>query len=222
MSKIYQKMYLKGKNPAEGVLSGFIDNVILRGFYSESRPLSIKRAGFTLIEMLVVVLIIGILAAVALPSYQKAVWRSRNAQLKSVIRPVIQAQKLYRMANGEYAASFSDLDIDFAMSAPASGPGWHDQYCQLETAGSDAIRRGDDWQIILNQTREKTGAVAAVWISGKYRCSGFAWSPSKEDTLICIEARNNSYWAEEGEFCVNVEGGKKSAVSLGSWARYTL
>ena len=38
MNKIYQKMYLKGKKKSKGVLGGFIDNVILRGFYSESRP----------------------------------------------------------------------------------------------------------------------------------------------------------------------------------------
>ncbi len=70
--------------------------------------------GFTLIELLVVVVIIGILAAVALPQYQKAVERSRIISALPLLKAVYNAQKVYYLANGKYATSVEQLDIDFA------------------------------------------------------------------------------------------------------------
>ena len=71
-----------------------------------------NKQAFTLIELLVVVLIIGILAAVALPQYQKAVWKSRFTQAKTLAKSLAQAEEVYYMANGSYTKNFDELSVD--------------------------------------------------------------------------------------------------------------
>jgi len=68
--------------------------------------------GFTLIELLVVVLIIGILAAVALPQYQRAIWKSRAVGTLLFARALRDAQDAYYMANGTFTGDATQLDIN--------------------------------------------------------------------------------------------------------------
>ena len=71
-----------------------------------------KNHAFTFIELLVVVLIIGILAAIALPQYQVAVEKSRVSTLLPMLKAIAQAQEVYYLANNKYANNIEELDVD--------------------------------------------------------------------------------------------------------------
>ena len=58
--------------------------------------------GFTLIEMLVVVLIIGILAGIALPQYQMAVTKAKVASILPLMRRWKDAMYEYKLQHGSY------------------------------------------------------------------------------------------------------------------------
>lgn len=69
------------------------------------------KKAFTLIELLVVVLIIGILSAIALPQYQKAVEKTRIAQLVILATSVKNAQEEFYLANNNYTDDWNNLSI---------------------------------------------------------------------------------------------------------------
>lgn len=60
------------------------------------------RKGFTLVELLIVVLIIGALLAIALPLYQNAVRQAAENTVKANIRSMFTAGQTYKTKNGGY------------------------------------------------------------------------------------------------------------------------
>lgn len=76
--------------------------------------------GFTLMELLVVVLVIGILSAVALPQYEMVVMKTRFSSMRPIAEALADAQEIFYMANGRYATQFDELDLTPPMGGTLS------------------------------------------------------------------------------------------------------
>jgi prepilin-type N-terminal cleavage/methylation domain-containing protein len=77
-----------------------------------------RRNAFTLIELLIVVVIIGILAAIAIPKFTNTKGKARLAAIKTDLKNLATAQEAYLFDNGTYADAVGKLN--FASSQGAS------------------------------------------------------------------------------------------------------
>ena len=106
------------------------------------------RQGFTLVELAVVIVIIGVLAAFGVPRFLKSVERSKAAEAFGYLSAVRGAMERYQSQNGTYASDITTLDL--VMTAP--------KYFTIGTpaaGGTGSLQ--DSWTLTLTRAGASAG-----------------------------------------------------------------
>ena len=114
----------------------------------------IKNKGFTIIELLIVVLIIGVLTAIALPMYFNAVEKSRTSEPLQTLSTIAKAQQRHKLQDNVYTDQIDSLDItlkDYSSGTDASGSEFDSEFFNysLGSESASATRKGEDDAYIL-------------------------------------------------------------------------
>lgn len=121
-----------------------------------SRP---RAHGFTLVEVMIVVAIIGILASIALPSYTQYVVQARRIEAQAFLMELAQRQERLRVNNRNYGPNGTVTDTDYYNFAISNASATTYTLTATAVAGStQAAADGACTPMTLNQNGERTPA----------------------------------------------------------------
>ena len=84
------------------------------------RKLMQKTKGFTLVELMVVIVIIGILAAVAIPKFLDASQKAKASEFPTQLTAIYTGQLAYQAERGQYVTTFQLLKDSAGVDVPSS------------------------------------------------------------------------------------------------------
>ena len=125
--------------------------------------------GFSLIELMIVVVIVGIISAIAIPQYSQYVIRGNRAAAQSFMLDVSNREKQYMLDARSYADSLATLvmtppvdvsrNYTITIAAPAGTPPTY-TITATPVAGS---KQANDGNLTLDDTGAKTHGAATTW-----------------------------------------------------------
>lgn len=154
------------------------------------------KLGFTLIEMMVVVLIIGILAAIALPQYRMAVAKARISAILPIMRGWKDALMEYKLQHGDYDYNNASADV--------LGISWPDDWECFNSLKTEC--ENDYWYCFPNE--EATGNVMCRHETNDNLFDIWMFQPDDPECEVCRDKIMCLADGEEGNKVCKALGGK--------------
>ena len=141
-----------------------------------------RARGFTLIEVMIVVVVIAALAAIGFPSYREHIARGQRAQGQQLLSELAQRQEQFLLDRRQYAANFAALNVNKPNSLKYNDPVVTTDnaatppsfvICMDPTNGSNLALRNDGALCINNQGqrwRQQNGGNTAFDGNGNGEC----------------------------------------------------
>ena len=104
-----------------------------------------KKAGFTLIELMIVIIIVGILAAIAVPIYSGFVKRARSSEAKATVGGIRTGQLVYHAEHDVYLTSGTTTERLTTLAIDLSKNRWFKSEAEfnitwVDTDGAEAVK----------------------------------------------------------------------------------
>ncbi|MFP3456602.1 type IV pilin protein [Psychrobacter sp. SIMBA_152] len=94
--------------------------------YCKRHKITKTQYGFTLIEMMIVIAIIGVMAAIAYPSYQQYIIKAKRADMMSEMQNIASTIESRKLAQGSYSDISPSIKTEFATEYPRQGSALYD------------------------------------------------------------------------------------------------
>jgi type IV pilus assembly protein PilE len=136
-----------------------------------TRQTHIRTFGFTLVELMVVLLIVAILAAVALPMYQSEVRESRRTDAKTAVLDLAAREEKYFSLNNNYTGS--PINLGYASTSSSAtfpqnvGSGYYQINVCVQTATVGQVTATACTTSTGNSTSGNTYVIAVIPVAGK-------------------------------------------------------
>lgn len=130
----------------------------------------LMKKGFTLAELLVVLVIIGVLAAIALPNFTTTKEKTLDREAKATLALMRAANRIYRMEFGTgayYPVDDSNptvalINTDLKLSLPTTAsPNWSYTVSNHSTGTNQATRSGRTWTLDSSSASEVPGCTGS-------------------------------------------------------------
>ena len=109
-----------------------------------------NRKGFTLIELMIVVVIIGILAALAIPRFFRSTGKAKKSEAKTVLKHLYQMERMYYQEFDNYVAGANSAALE-ASSLDWNSPGADARY------NYSVVVAGDNFTAIATELADADG-----------------------------------------------------------------